>query len=129
MADTFTRPTPADLAPSAEPVPYDRARWEGAVLAGNLPYMARLVALVLAHLAGPLGELPAGGTHNAERLADLCRLPRKQTRISLNVLENTGHFRRPSIHTWENRDVLRPITLTLPSAAVRQEPPHPGGAA
>lgn len=125
MTDALTRPTPLDLAP---PSAYDRARWEAAVLAGDLPHTARLVALLLAHLAGTRGELPAGGMHNAERLADLCRLPRKQTRIPLNVLEKTGHFSRPSIHTWEERDVLRPITLTMPPrTGVRQEPPHPGG--
>lgn len=123
MADSLTRPTPAGLA---APDTYDRTRWERAVLTGHLPHMARLLALLLAHLAGPDGQLPAGGPHNAERLAGLSGLPRKQTRISLNVLEKTGHFSRPSIHTWEDRDVLRPVTLTMPTAAVRQEPPHPG---
>jgi len=130
MADSLTRPTPADPAPAAGPAPYDRARWESAVLAGELPHQARLVALLLAHLAGPRGELPAGGAHNAERLAGLCRLPHKQAGISLNVLEKTGYFTRPSIHTWETPDVRRPITLTLPAAdaldGVRTEPPHTG---
>lgn len=125
MADSLARPTPSLLA---APDVYDRARWEAAVLVGDLPYTARLLALLLAHLAGTRGELPAGGPHNADRLAHLARLPRKQTRISLGALERAGHFRRPSIHTWEERDVLRPITLTMPSAAIRQEPPHPGEA-
>ncbi|MFM9563278.1 MULTISPECIES: hypothetical protein [Streptomyces] len=126
MADDLARPTPADLAPAAGPAPYDRARWEAAVLGSELPHQARLVALLLAHLAGPRGELPAGGAHNTDRLAGLGRLSRKQAGISFSVLEKRGYFTRPSIHTWETPDVRRPVTLTLPTDAVRREPPHPG---
>ena len=129
MADVLARPTPLTLT---GPAGYDRDRWQAAVLNGGLHSNARLVALVLAHLAGPSGILPAGGAHSVGRLARQAQLAEQLVRISLNVLEAEGYFSRPDIHTWRPQDLLRPITLTLPSpsrAAVRQEPPHPGSAA
>jgi len=125
MADALTRPTPLALATA--PPAYDRARWGDAVLSGSLHPNARLLALVLAHLAGPSGSLPAGGSHGAQRLAPQAGISERLTRISLNVLENEGYLTRPDIHTWQPEELLRPITLTLPSrAGAREEPPHTG---
>lgn len=127
MADALSRPTPLTLAPAPA---YDRQRWEAAVLSGHLDHHARLLALVLAHRAGPSGSLPAGGSHGAQRLAEQAGMSDKLTRISLNALENRGYLARPDIHSWRPEQLLRPITLTMPrSAVVRQEPPQPGGAA
>lgn len=127
MADALARPTPLDLA--RDPAAYDRGRWEAAVLSRGLDRYARLLALVLAHRAGPGGVLPAGGTHGAERLAALAGVSGRLVRISLTELETGGFLTRPDIHTWHPTRMLRPITLTMPSAAVRQEPPHPDGPA
>lgn len=117
-------------AAAAWPPPYSRTDWEAAVIAGHLPHTARLLAFVLAHLAGPAGRLPSGGGHQPDYLARMTRLPRRQTQLSLNTLERAGYITRPDIRTW-GRDKLRPITLTIPAEAeaVRTEPPHPGGAA
>lgn len=131
MADSLTRPTPRLLDHNGHgrslPAPYDRARWEQAVLDdGDLHPHAKLLALVLAHHADASGHLPTGGPQHTARLARETGVSPKGTRLSLTGLELEGYLRRPDIHSWKGREV-RPISLALPTAAVRQEPPHPGG--
>lgn len=124
--DTRTVPTPRDIAPSHRA--YDRKRWEAAVLASTLPRAARTVALVLAHHAGVSGQLPAGGVHQeAGHLAADARTDTRMVRRMLTELELRGWISRPDSRTWQPQSVVRPITLTHPDAAVRQEPPSPGG--
>jgi hypothetical protein len=118
-------PTPAALA---APLAFDRFRWEEDVLSGELPFNARLVALVLAHCADAAGYLPADGPQNAHRVAERARLSAKQARVSLHQLEMAGYIRRPDIHTWQPRQIVRPVTLTRPAPATRTEPAHPSGA-
>ncbi|WP_329338549.1 hypothetical protein OG866_26985 [Streptomyces sp. NBC_00663] len=111
--DTTPVPTPAALArPRGS---YDRHRWEAAVLASGLQRLGRHLALTLAHLAGPAGQLPAGGRHDAGHLASVLRLDAKRVRLTLTELEQAGWIHRPDIRTWEPRQMLRPITLTLPA--------------
>ncbi|MDX2863392.1 hypothetical protein [Streptomyces scabiei] len=51
---TETRqPVPTPAAVAALPVPYERTRWESAVLAQHLHHSQVAVALVLSHYAGP----------------------------------------------------------------------------
>lgn len=134
MTEQITRhaPTPLDLAarPAAAltaPAPvYDRYRWEAALIDADLPHhAARLLGWGLAHLAGEAGYL-APGTAPAGRLARRFRLSGKQIRLSLSQLEHAGLISRPDIHTWRPQDLIRPITLTLPAADDRQEPPSTG---
>lgn len=130
MAPASTRaiPTPAALAPPPRPA-FDRSRWEEDVLASDLHPNARLVALTLAHCADAAGYLPADGPQNAHRLAQRARLTAKQARISLHQLEMGGFMRRPDIHTWQPKTIVRPVTLVRPVKATRSEPAHPSGAA
>ncbi|MFD5468861.1 hypothetical protein [Streptomyces sp. NPDC127105] len=137
---TRTAPTPAALA-NARPKPatapsaarpedagaYDRHRWEQALLAADLPHSnARLLGLVLAHLAGPGGYMPAGGMQHAGRLAATARMTARQTRISLHYLQVARLIYRPDISDWPATDVVRPITLTMPPAAAAHQPPGDG---
>jgi len=138
VAETTTRrvPTPRDLAaaaarpgPRAEPpAPYDRQAWEEAVIASGLHVHARALALVLAHHAGESGHLPAGDLQHADRLAEHTGLTSRMTRISLQVLISEGYLVRPSMSSWDGRKGIRPVTLTLPPAGVRTEPPSTGEA-
>ena len=126
MTEPITRaiPTPAVLA---QPL-FDRARWEDDVFSSELPANARLIALALAYCAAPSGHLPAGGPQNANRLAERTRLSPKQARVGLHQLDMAGFIRRPSIHTWQYTDVVRPVTLVRPDKATRSEPAHPSEA-
>ncbi|GGZ80429.1 hypothetical protein ACFOOM_07720 [Streptomyces echinoruber] len=119
-----TRPVPVPSRPA-----FDRYRWERALFSAELPHRnARLLGLVLAHYAGPAGYLPAGGMQHAGRLAEIADMTGRQVRMSLYQLERAGLIARPDIATWEPRELVRPITLTLPPAggAARTEPPHSG---
>ncbi|GEC02980.1 hypothetical protein SSP24_06350 [Streptomyces spinoverrucosus] len=137
MADALTRPipTPGDLAAAAHrraaaEAPgqrYDRRVWEQAVMAGDLHANARLVALILAHHAGDSGYLPAGNVQDARNLTVEAGLRGRYVRLSLTQLEHDGYIARPSIHGWDEPRP-RPVTLTLPPAGVRREPPSTGGA-
>jgi hypothetical protein len=134
MTDSNARvtPTPGDLAAArrpampghpASPPSFDRHRWEQALLAAELPHhAARLLGWGLPHVAGNAGYLPAG-TANAERLARTLRLTGRQVRLSLQQLEEVGLISRPDIHTWQPKDLVRPITLTLPTTRARGEEP------
>jgi hypothetical protein len=126
MTEQLTRaiPTPAVLAPRPRPA-FDRDRWEAAVLASDVQPYARLVALVLAHSAGPAGYLPINGPQMASRLAERTGLNLKQARVSLKVLEVTGFIERPDLDTWRPQEAVRPITLVHPAPAARTEPSHP----
>ncbi|MEU0109532.1 hypothetical protein ABZ313_29825 [Streptomyces sp. NPDC006251] len=105
--------------------PFDRDRWEATVLSSDLQPYARLVALALAHSAGPAGYLPVDGPQKAPRLAERTGLNIKQTRVSLKVLEVTGFIERPDLTTWQPQQAARPITLVHPTPATRTEPAHP----
>jgi hypothetical protein len=128
-------PTPADLAhrqavpatPAPAAPPYDRDLWERAVFASDLHLPTRLIAMWLAHHAGTSGHIPAGGPQDAGSLAKESSVAPKATRLALTKLERDGYITRPDIHTWKHRYV-RPITLTLPTASARTEPPHTGEA-
>jgi hypothetical protein len=133
--DTTARPgppTPADLAhrhaapatPAPAP-PYDRTLWERAVFVSDLHLPTRLVAMWLAHHADASGHIPAGGPQDAGNLSRESSVAPKATRLALTKLERDGFIARPDIHTWTHRYV-RPITLTLPTASARTEPPHTG---
>ncbi|MEV6544419.1 hypothetical protein [Streptomyces sp. NPDC051665] len=116
-------PTPAALA---RPAGYDRHRWEEALLASGLPHdNAVLLGWALAHMAGDAGYLPAGTT-SADRLASRSRLNDRQVRFSLTQLDRAGLISRPDIRTWAPKELVRPITLTLPASSARTEPPHTG---
>lgn len=141
MTEPLTRPTPTPAAlaaarataaafPMARPAAagaYDRRRWEHALIKAPLAHRnARLLGFLLAHHAGAAGYLPAGGMQHAARLAEEAGMAAKQARISLWHLEMAGLISRPDITTWQPRDVLRPITLTFPTAGARTEPPSTG---
>lgn len=126
-------------APAAVPVrpPYDRHLWGTAVLASDLHLNDRLIALVLAHHAGPSGHLPAHGPQRIGRLSRESGISENGTRRALNQLETAGFLQRPDIRGW-NTAIVRPVTLTLPptppqaageGSGVRGEPDHPGQAA
>ncbi|MFF8980208.1 hypothetical protein ACF08A_25775 [Streptomyces cellulosae] len=121
MTTPATRPipTPAVLAAAPRTAPaYDRHRWEHALLgASYLHRNARLLGLVLAHHAGTSGQLPAGGIQHAGRLADEAGMSPKSTRVSLYHLETAGFIKRPDLATWQPKDVVRPVTLTVPNPA------------
>ncbi|WP_171111266.1 MULTISPECIES: hypothetical protein [unclassified Streptomyces] len=132
MPELFGRaiPTPRDIATGvrgqAAPMPtaprYDRRVWEQAVMAGDLHANARLVALILAHHAGDSGYLAAGNVQDARNLTVEAGLRGRYVRLSLTQLEHDGYISRPSIHGWDEPRP-RPVTLTLPAAATRKEPP------
>lgn len=106
---------------------YSRTRWEEALLASDLHQNARLVGLLLAHLAGDAGHIPRGKVQGTRHLAPLVRLKPRFVTVSKNCLEARGFIERPPADGW-TANVCRPITLTLP--AQRPERPkssHTGG--
>lgn len=133
-------PTPGDLAiahrpPTAAPVPdtgpepvtpYGRHRWEEAVLSGDLYRDARLVALVLAHFADETGFLPEDGVQYIGRLARLTDVNARLVKLALRHLDRGGYLTRPPVAEGEQTQIARPITLTMPLASARTEPPHTG---
>jgi hypothetical protein len=121
---TRTAPTPSAPARTA-PVAYDRATWERAVMASGMHTSARLIALILAHHADAQGQIAAGGPQDARLLAQESGIEAKYVRVSLTRLERIHFISRPSIHTWEDKDAVRPVSLTMPHR-FRQEPPSTG---
>jgi DNA-binding HxlR family transcriptional regulator len=107
-------------------VVYDRARWERAVLDVPSHQSDKLVALVLAHFAGPGGLLPAGGIQHTPRLVPLTGLSSRTLRQAMRNLERDGLIWRPRIEKGTQDHTARPITLTMPPAHTRTEPPHTG---
>ncbi|MFE2046701.1 hypothetical protein ACFXAZ_38480 [Streptomyces sp. NPDC059477] len=126
---TTTIPTPRDIAasrtapPAATPMPgYDRQRWEQALIATALPHPnARLLGWGLAHLAGPTGHM-APDVPDTGRLAAQLGMSPRIVRQSLTQLEHAGLVSRPDIHTWQPKDIVRPLTLTIPQAGPRTRP-------
>jgi hypothetical protein len=132
---TRDTPTPADV-PTREP--YDRLRWEQAVIASSLHHTAKHIALMLSHYAGDAGCLPAGGPQHGEAMATATGHGGRWVRQALTQLEVYRLISRPNIQSWSADRGVRPITLTLPLAprplytedgALRTAPAHPAPAA
>lgn len=104
----------ASAGPGPERPAYDRAAWERAVMASGMHTSARLIALILAHHAGELGVIAAGGRQNARLLAEDSGIEPKFVQISLTRLERTHFISRPPIETWDEARGVRPVTLTVP---------------
>ncbi|MCZ0996377.1 hypothetical protein O1L44_29985 [Streptomyces noursei] len=114
------------MAPARPTRPaYDRATWERAVMASGMHTSARLIALILAHHADDQGVIAAGGRQDAHLIAQDSGIEAKYARISLTRLERTHFLRRPPIETWDEKNGVRPITLTVPSK-FRAQPPSKG---
>jgi hypothetical protein len=115
---------PVPAAPATAAVPFDRVRWEQAVMSSGLHSPVRLVGLALAHYALG-GHLPAGGIQTSPRLAERTALSPQTVRSALRDLERAGLIVRP--RAWPER-IARPVTLTLPAAApcgAEYTVPHP----
>lgn len=123
-----TRSVPAAAGLAVPREPYDRARWERAVILSDLHRGSRLVALVLSHYADGSGHLAQGGIQESAALQLATGLTGKNVRLSMKHLQHRGFLTRPDICTWSRQDVVRPVTLTMPPAAARPEPPHSGEA-
>ncbi|MFJ9895268.1 hypothetical protein ACIQPR_18325 [Streptomyces sp. NPDC091280] len=122
-------PAAADPAPPADPrpvAPYDRHRWEEAVMSGDLYRDARLLALVLAHHAGESGVLPEDGIQYLRPLSRLTDVTPRLVKLALRDLQRGGYMWRPPLAPGAQTQIARPITLTLPPVAARTEPPHTG---
>lgn len=129
LAAAHRPPAAAVLAPDAAPepeAPYDRHRWEEAVLSGGLYRDARLVGLVLAHYAGTSGYLPEDGVQYLKPLARLTDVTPRLVKLALRDLQRQGYMHRPPLAQGHQTQMARPITLTLPTEAARTEPPHTG---
>lgn len=126
-------PTPAALAPARPAAAgpgraFDRHRWEEALIASPVPHHnAVLLGWSLAHAANASGYLPSSIT-GPSNLARRSRLNKHQAAISLQQLEKRGLIRRPDPHTWPDKTLPRPITLTLPGHGESTEPPSSGAA-
>ncbi|NEB00600.1 hypothetical protein [Streptomyces sp. SID13726] len=115
----------SDLVVEAAAGPYDRHRWEAAVLGSQMHRSTRLVALTLAHHAGEMGHIPAGDLQDPDVLAEATGLVTRHVRQALAHLGRYGWMRRPGPDTaTRGRAAKRPITLTLPGA--RGELPSTG---
>lgn len=119
-------PAPAAMA-VMRPTPYDRHEWEDAVLSTAFHCSARLLALTLAHYAGPGGHLPAGGIQHTGRMAGRTGLGPERVRSDLRHLEKAGFLWRPDRDPAKG-NLVRPITLTMPAARARGELPSTGEA-
>lgn len=153
MTESLTRPvpTPSDVAPPpARPVPtpaslgrgrpgpaavaaamrsYDRHRWEEALIAAGLPHHnAVMLGWSLAHAANSAGYLPSSITGPAN-LGRRSQLNKHQVQFSITQLERAGLIRRPDPHTWPDKTLPRPITLTVPGGQSSPEPPPSTGGA
>lgn len=114
------------MAPARQARPaYDRATWERAVMASGMHTSARLIALILAHHADDQGVIAAGGRQDANLIAQDSGIEAKYARISLTRLERTHFLWRPPIETWDEKNGVRPITLTVPNR-FRAQPPGKG---
>jgi hypothetical protein len=117
---------PATDSTAARPAAlFDRTRWEQALMSSGLHPFVRLTGLTIAHYA-PGGVLGAGGIQNPGGLTGRTGMPQQRVRQCLRDLEKAGLISRPPIQDWEQRGVPRPITLTMPPANPRTEPPHSG---
>ncbi|MDX2667420.1 hypothetical protein [Streptomyces stelliscabiei] len=114
-------PTPPAQAP---PVPYERTRWESAVLARHLHHRTLAVALVLSHHAGPGGILAEDGVQRTDRMRELTLISHRHIRDALRYLEGRGLLERPPLGPETSPKVARAVVLTIP--ARRERPPHTG---
>ncbi|MDX2539822.1 hypothetical protein PV437_42715 [Streptomyces scabiei] len=122
---TETRqPVPTPAAVAALPVPYERTRWESAVLAQHLHHSQVAVALVLSHYAGPGGILCEDGIQRSERIRQLMLISPESVRKALRDLECYGLLTRRPRSPGATRRASRAIALTIP--ARRERPPHTG---
>jgi hypothetical protein len=130
MTDTTRRtPTPTDVAARAAGVPpegvvYERTRWEAAVLQRRLHHTDTLIALVLAHYAGPGGVLPQDGIQRTERLREVTRTSSEAVRVALRNLTKARLIERLPYSAGASPAAARAIVLTVP--ARRERPPHTG---
>lgn len=126
LAAAAIRVVAAATPVAASSAPYDRTRWEQAVLGGNLHHVDRLVAFVLAHYAGPAGLLPQNGVQGAEQMARLTGLSSRSARQAVSNLAKRGLLVRPPLaEDHATTHTIRPITLTLPQPAAERVPPSP----
>lgn len=125
---TRTTQETAPTTAAAAPEPYTRQAWELSIMLSNLHRSSRHVALVLSHYADVHGELAEGGVQDVAALELATGLSGKNVRLSLTALERRGWLRRPDIREWPAGRGVRPVTLTMPPAAARPEPPHSGEA-
>jgi hypothetical protein len=121
---TEPRHVPTPAADAAPPVPYERTRWEAAVLARQLHHRETVVALILSHYAGTGGILPEDGIQRSERIRNLTRIGSQSVRESLSALERQGLLSRLPYSAGASRRGARAIVLTIPVR--RERPPHPG---
>lgn len=132
MTDTRPTPTPARPAARQAPaavavpagVPYERTRWEAAVLARHLHHRDTLVALILAHYAGTGGLLPEDGIQSTTRMRELTRIQAESVRLSLRNLERARLLSRLPLSEGTPSSTARAVVLTIP--ARRREPRHTG---
>lgn len=115
------RAVPTSAAIAAVPAPahpstYDRHEWESALQASDLYQQVRLVGLVLAHHAGPVGYLPEAGIQSLPRLSRLAALPRREAKLGLRDLERAGFIWREPVPPGRLTQLARPLTLTMPPA-------------
>ncbi|MFM9473979.1 hypothetical protein [Streptomyces scabiei] len=119
---------PACTAPAddtaAAAAPYERNRWEAAVLARQLHYRTLAVALILSHHAGPGGILAQDGIQRTGRMRDLTMISSENIRQALRYLEVLGLLERLPLSAGAGRGAARGIVLTVP--ARRERPPHTG---
>lgn len=125
---TRTTQETAPTTTAAAPEPYRREAWERSVMLSNLHRGTRHVALVLSHYADAQGELPENGVQHVAAMELATGMGGKNIRLSLTALERRGWLRRPDIRDWPAGRGVRPVTLTMPPAAARPEPPHNGEA-
>lgn len=109
--------------PAAEAPPYERTRWEAAVLAEHLHTRTLAVALILSHYAGPGGILAENGIQRTGNLRQLTLISPENIRQSLRSLQGLGLLTRLPLSSGATRGVARGIVLTVP--ARRERPPHP----
>lgn len=125
-----TAPAPVPDTDTAAAVPvraaYDRHAWEAAVLASGMHRNTRIIAFVLAHLAGDAGYLPAGGAHSVGRLTHLARITPKQVRLALQQLTNWHYLERPDTRDWPAVHEVRPVSLTVPPRPAPEQADDPG---
>lgn len=122
--ETAPAPTPAAMALMRR-TPYDRHEWEDAVLGAGLHSSVRLVALALAHHAGPGGHLQADGVQHTGRMGARTGLTPERVRDNFRLLEKAGFIWRPEPDRGHSNRV-RPITLTVPVPRPRGELPNTG---
>ncbi|MDX2551352.1 hypothetical protein [Streptomyces stelliscabiei] len=118
------QPVPTPAAVAALPVPYERTRWEAAVLAQHLHHRTTAVALILSHYAGPGGILPEDGVQRTDRMRKLTRISHENVRETLRYLEVLGLLQRKPLASGTSPKMARAVVLTIPVR--RERPPHPG---